>query len=528
MPRRAEVRGRDARRNGVVMTSPVGDFVASYAQAQPDHPAVVEDDRVLTWAEFDVAANRWANVIRSAGAPLGGKIVWCGMNSLEVVVIIAAARKAGVVAVPLNYRLSPSEAAYVIDDSDATVVLFDVEQAAQLAPAREGCPKVGHWITFRGAPPDWAEDGAALAAAAPTTAPQVEGEPTGATMIYTSGTTGKPKGALRSRGADPQAAMAMFQLVGYQPGEVYLTTGPLYHSGPLGFMAPPQMLGGTVVVQRKFDPEDWLRLVEKHKVTTTFCAPTPIRRVVDLGKDVTGRYDTSSLARVIANAAPWPFELKRRYVEAFGDTSLYEVYGSTELGVNTVMEPKDQMRKPGSCGKPAPGVEIALFDDDGNRVTTPNTPGELYVRSTATFDTYYKAEAKFESARRGEWLTVGDVAFFDDEGFISICDRKNDMIISGGMNIYPAEIEAAVLESPSVADVAVFGIPDDEWGEAVHAVVVPRDGAVDYDGLRTFLRERLASYKVPRSFSTLEEIPRTASGKTLKRDLRAPYWPDQH
>ena len=504
------------------MTAPASDYVSAHASAQPTAPAVVEGDRVMTWAELEARANQWAHVLVGLGVRPGSKIVWCGPNSTEVVVIVAAARKAAAVAVPLNYRLTSVEAAYVIDNSDATVVLFDVEQAAQLAPARDECSKVTAWVGFRGDAPSWAQNLDLLAGAAPDTPPQVDlTSATGATMIYTSGTTGKPKGALRSQ-TNLEAALALWNLIGYRPGDVYLTTGPLYHSGPLGFMAPIQMLGGTVVVQRKFDPKDWLRLVERHRVTTTFSAPTPIRRVLDLPAETIASYDTSSLARVIANAAPWPFELKRRYVDALGDTSLWEVYGSTELSVNTVLPPADQMRKPGSCGLPAPGVELALFADDGTQVTEPRVPGELYVRSASTFDTYYKAQEKYESSRRGDWLTVGDVAYVDEEGYYYICDRKNDMIISGGMNVYPAEIEAALLEHPAVGDVAVFGVPSDEWGETVHAVVVEREPVED-GALVAFARERLASYKVPRTFSRIDEIPRTASGKTLKRELRAVY-----
>src|SRR4051794_5884523 len=307
------------------MTAPPIDYVSAYAASQPDAPAIIEDDRVTSWAEFERLANSWANALIALGVRPGTKIVWCGMNSTAVVVIVAAARKAAAVAVPLNYRLTPVEAAYVIDNSDATVVLFDVEQAAQLDPARAQCDKVTSWVGFRGTAPSWASSMEALAASASDTPPDVDLEQaTGATMIYTSGTTGQPKGALRSR-TNVEAAMALFGHIGYQPGDVYLTTGPLYHSGPLGFMAPVQLVGGTVVVQRKFDPEDWLRLVERHRVTTTFSAPTPIRRVVDLPAETIASYDTSSLARVIANAAPWPFELKRRYVDALGNTSLWEV-----------------------------------------------------------------------------------------------------------------------------------------------------------------------------------------------------------
>ncbi len=521
-----EVQGARVRR----MAAPTVDFVTAHAQNDPDRVAVVEGDRALTWRELDALSNRWANVLVSCGVSPGTKLVWCGMNSLEVVVIISAARKAGAVAVPLNYRLSPAEAAYVIDNSDATVVLFDVEQAEQLDPARGSCPQVTRWLAFRCGPdavPDWADHLETLGEQVAGTPPEVAaGDAAGATMIYTSGTTGKPKGALRKAGPSTQNALALFQLIGYQPGEVYLTTGPLYHSGPLGFMAPPMMLGGTVVVLRKFDPVKWLELVQRHRVTTTFSAPTPIRRVVDLDPDVIARYDTSSLARVIANAAPWPFELKRRYVEAFGENSLWEVYGSTELGVDTVLEPADQLRKPGSCGRPAPGVELALFDEDGSQISEPGVPGELFVRTTGAFDTYYKAAEKYEESRRGDWLTVGDVAYVDDEGYYYICDRKNDMIISGGMNIYPAEIEAALLEHPGITDCAVFGVPSDEWGEAVHAVLVAAPDVSDAD-VAAFARDRLARYKVPRSFSRIEEIPRTASGKTLKRELRAPYWAER-
>jgi len=508
---------------------PVTDFLSGYAAAHPQKLGVVEGDRVLDYAELNRQANRMAAVLVDLGVRAGTKLVWCGQNGIEVVVLINATRKAGAVAVPLNYRLAPEEAAYVIDNSDATVVLFDIEQVEQLEGGPAACPKVAHWVAFRceaGDVPPWAEhlESRAAAATDADVAPAGSADDAGATMIYTSGTTGKPKGALR-RGGDPAVAAALILHIGYQPDDVYLTTGPLYHSGPLGFMAAVQTLGGSVVVQRHFQPEPWLALVERHRVTTTFSAPTPVRRILDLPPEVIRRFDTSSLQRVIANAAPWPFELKRRYVEAFGERSLWEVYGSTELGVNTVLRPEDQMRKPGSCGRPAPMIELALFDDDGNLVEGVGEPGELFVRSGYAFDTYYKAEDKYEESRRGEWLTVGDVAYRDDEGFFYICDRKKDMVISGGMNIYPAEIEAVLVSHPAIADAAVFGIPSDEWGEAVHAVVELRPGFDVADAeLAAFAREHLASYKVPRTFSRVDEIPRTGSGKILKRELRAPYW----
>ena len=230
---------------------------------------------------------------------------------------------------------------------------------------------------------------------------------------------------------------------------------------------------------------------------------------------------------MIANAAPWSFALKQRYVDRMPPESLFEIYGSTELGVNTVLRPEDQMRKPGSCGKEAPMVEIRLYADDGSIVTDtgPAATGELYVRSPSVFTDYYKHHDKFEEEHRDGFQTVGDIAYRDDEGFLYICDRKKDMIISGGMNIYPAEIEAALEAHPDVFEAAVFGIPSEEWGESVHAVIVCRDGTdPDEEMITAHAREHLANYKIPRSIAWLDELPKTGSGKVLKRDQRKPFW----
>ncbi|HLK76998.1 MAG TPA: AMP-binding protein, partial [Streptosporangiaceae bacterium] len=266
------------------------------------------------------------------------------------------------------------------------------------------------------------------------------------------------------------------------------------------------------------------------KVSSTFSAPALIRMICALPKEVKDRYDRSSMRVMIANAAPWSYALKQQYVADFPPGSLFEVYGSTELGVDTVLLPEDQMRKPGSCGKPAPGIEIMLVGADGSPVTGtgPGQAGEVFVRSKVTFDAYYKNDSGYQSNMRGDYHTVGDIAYWDDEGYLYICDRKNDMIISGGMNIYPAEIEAALEQHPGIYDVAVFGIPSEQWGETVHATVVRSPGsALTSDQIVAFAREQLASYKVPRSIDFATELPRTGSGKLLKRQLRAPYWAGQ-
>ncbi|MDQ1396795.1 MAG: long-chain acyl-CoA synthetase [Acidimicrobiaceae bacterium] len=507
------------------------DILAMYAEAMPEKVAVLEDrpgGEVTRWSfrELNERANRLAHVLMDLGVGRGTKVVWCGQNSPGIVSMTHAARKVGATAVPLNYRLSPEEAAYVTDNSDATVVYVDAEFADLFDKIRSDTPKVEQILVFAGPAPAGMLDVEALAeAASPDEPVLIESEEPAATMIYTSGTTGKPKGALRRGGGDPAQVAAMINLIGYKPDDVYLTTGPLYHSGPGGFAGIAAALGNTVVVQRKFDPEDWLRLVDTYKVTSTFSAPTPIRMVCNLPAEVKAKYDTSSMRIMIANAAPWSMALKRSYLADFPAESLWEVYGSTELGVDTILAPADQLRKPGSCGLPSPGVELALFDEQGKEITGAGVPGELYIRSASIFATYYKAEDKYEEDRRGDYHTVGDIAYRDEEGYYYIADRKKDMIISGGMNIYPAEIEAALEQHERIFDVAVFGIPSEEWGESVHAVVVTQPaGALSEADVITFAREHLASYKIPRSVSFMDELPRTGSGKILKRDLRAPYW----
>jgi acyl-CoA synthetase (AMP-forming)/AMP-acid ligase II len=508
------------------------DILGMYAQSQPDKPGVIDDKpdgAVVTWtyAELDAQANRIGNLLLSLGVTPGQKVLWCGPNSPEVVAVMSAARKIGVVAVPLNYRLTPEEALYVINHSDAEVVYVDYEHAPMFAVLRPQLKKVRHIIAVGGPAPDGMLTDADIAAAS-ASAPDVgDAEGTGGTMIYTSGTTGKPKGAVRAGPPDPELLGALLGLFGYRPDDVYITSGPLYHSGPSAFMGAGMLFGQTIIVQRKFDAEDWLRLVDRYEASSSFSAPALIRMICALPIQVKDRYDRSSMHVMIANAAPWSYALKQQYVADFPPESLFEVYGSTELGVDTVLMPEDQMRKPGSCGKPAPGIEIALLDADGNEVTGtgPDHAGEVFVRSKGAFDTYYKNEASYESNSRGDYHTVGDIAYWDDEGYLYICDRKTDMIISGGVNIYPAEIEAALEQHPEIYDVAVFGIPSDEWGEVVHATVVRSpESSLSAEEIAAFAREHLAGYKVPRSVDFMDELPRTGSGKLLKRQLRAPYW----
>ena len=520
---------RSKRRSGAL------DFLTTHAQSTPGKLAAIDDraDGTLqsfSFDELEARSNRLAHALRAAGVRAHDRIAWCGRNSLQVLVFVHAARKLSATSVALNYRFTEDETAYVLADSDCVAAWIDAEFAthfAAIAPRLNGLRSV---VTFDGEPEVGQMRAEDFLAGQPEDPPARESESRGTplTMHYTSGTTGQPKGAIRGsvgRSDQEQELPNVLDLIGYGPGEVYLTTGPLYHSGPGDMATLSTMLGNTVVLQRYFDPEDWLRLVDKYKVTSIYAAPTPIRRICRLPAQVKARYDRSSVRIAMAGAAPWSYALKLAYLEDFPEDSLWEVYGSTELGLNTLLAPVDQRRKPGSCGQPIPDIEIALFDDDGVRITRPGQPGELYVKSPLVFDHYHKRAEETRQARRGEFASVGDIAYFDEEGFYYLCDRKVDMIISGGMNIYPAEVEAALELHPDVDEAAVFGIPSEEWGESVHAVVVPKSGRNPSDHeLEAHLRKQIAGFKLPRSLERRAELPRNEAGKILKRELREPHW----
>ncbi len=512
-------------------TSEVPDPLRIHAQSIGTTAAVLVDEAyggrpsATTFAELNAMVNRLAHGIRALGIEQGERLVWCGPNSLEVLVTIHAARKIGQVAVPLSYRFNAEEMAYVIDNSDATLVIVDAEQAPTLTSVRGRIPKVREVVVFGGDVPAGCRAWDDVLAGQPDHEPVApDRSSVGAQMLYTSGTTGKPKGALRTS-TDAGIVVALLGELGLRfGGEIHLTTGPLYHSGPLAFAVITHSLGGTIVVLRKFDATAWLRLVREHRVTNTFSAPTQLKRIVSLPPGELARADLSSMRCLIANAAPVPYALKQEVIEKLGDGFLYEVYGSTELGIVTVIKPTDQLRKPGSCGQTYGGVQVRIVKDDGTEAAV-GEPGELFISTGLAMDGYHRTEEQLAEIDAGSWKSVGDVAYVDDEGFVYICDRKTDMIISGGVNIYPAEIEAVIHEHPKVLDVAVFGIPDDEWGEKVYAIVQAKPGpALDLDELKAFVDARVGGYKRPRDYELRDNLPRTDAGKLLKRVLRDEFW----
>jgi acyl-CoA synthetase (AMP-forming)/AMP-acid ligase II len=344
---------------------------------------------------------------------------------------------------------------------------------------------------------------------------------------FTSGTTGKPKRVMRdpSAGREPEGTH-LTRVWGPDP-HVFITSGSISSGAAGGYFAIALSRGDPIVLQRKFDPEDWLRLVDKYRVSFAYLAPTIARQVCALPDDIKKRYDISSIRGVLAGASKWSYALKLEYRENFPEHTMWEVYGSTELASNTVMEPDEHWGRPESCGRAIDGVEIHLRDESGTIVTRPQKRGVVWVRSeyTSGFLGYDGDPEASKAAVDGEWRSVGDVAYFDEDGFYYICDRVKDMIVSGGVNVYPAEVEAVIDSYPGVHENAVFGIPDDTWGERVHAVVVTKDGSeLDTDQIIAYCRSHLASHKVPRSVDFINELPHTVSGKILKREVRNKYW----
>jgi acyl-CoA synthetase (AMP-forming)/AMP-acid ligase II len=469
--------------------------------------AVIEGNAVTTHAALDDRVSRLAGALAALGMKPGERAAWCGPNSTDAVVAMLACRALDLVAVPVPYRFTPEELHHVLADSGATVVLVDAADGSRVEGLLPRLPAVRQVLTFGGDLPP--HSGPVPAAGA------------GKVMLYTSGTTGRPKGAIRAP-TDPALLEAMMAELDFGSNEVHLVTGPLYHAGPHAFALLTHRTGGTLVVTRSFDAAEWVRLVGAHRVTSAFVAPIHLKRIVSLPDDVLAGADLSSLRTVVVNAAPVPHALKQEVITKLGTGFLYEVYGATELGIVTVLRPEDQLRKAGSCGRPYGAIGLRVVGDDGADLPA-GQAGEIFVRTAGAMEGYHGPVAPVAALpREPAWKSVGDIGWLDDEGYLHISDRRTDMVITGGMNVYPAEVEAVLHSHPEVADAAVFGLPDDEWGERVHAVVAPEPGcALDAAALGDFAAVRLAGFKCPRSWEVRDELPRTESGKLLKRVLRS-------
>ena len=502
----------------------------SFANAHPDALAVVEPDGTEhTAGALLAAANQAVAGLRALGLERGSTFAIMLANGAPVLELFMATAQAGFYMTPINTHLAAPEVAYILQDSDSRVLICSAEHADLCRKARDEaglpadrCFAVGDAEGFR----PYAE----LKAGQPTDNPAERFA--GTSMTYTSGTTGRPKGIRRPMPPIPpemvSSRQALFlSLFGITPGSkgVHIVAAPLYHTAVVNFATNHLHLGHTVVLMGKWTPEAMLEKIDRYKVTSSHMVPTMFNRLLKLPDEVKARYDVSSLSHMIHSAAPCPVETKRKMLDWWGDC-IYEYYAASEGG-GTLATPQDWRKKPGTVGKAWPISQIRILDDDKQPVPT-GTPGTIWMAMGEHTFKYHKAEEKTDKAWHDGFFTVGDIGYLDEDGYLFLCDRKIDMIISGGVNISPAEIEAALIQHPSVGDVAVFGVPHDDWGESVKAVVEPVSGVEPDDALRDELNawcaEQLAKYKRPRSIDFIESMPRDPNGKLYKRKLRDPYW----
>ncbi|SHN46606.1 acyl-CoA synthetase [Cryptosporangium aurantiacum] len=512
-------------------------YPGSYATTRPDHPAVVlADGQTLTYAELERRSIRLAAHLRAAGLRRGDGVALLAENHLRFFEVYWAAMRSGLYFTAANWHLAPAEAAYLIADSGARALVTTAQQAQTAAEAVATVPGCTVRLMIDGTAPGFANYDDALAASDAT---PPHDQPLGQVMLYSSGTTGRPKGIRRAlrdvQVSDPEAAgvsrLGGF-LLGMGPDTVYLCPAPLYHAAGLQWSAGVHELGGTLVQLPRFDAEELLRVIERYRVTHVQVVPTMLVRLLKLPEEVRRSYDLSSLRYVIHAAAPCPPDVKRQTLDWLGPI-VHEYYAATEGAGLTYIGPEDWLAHPGSVGKALLG-EPHICDEQG-RELPPGEPGLIYFGQDGPPFEYHRAAEKTAESRHPaypNWTTTGDVGYLDEDGYLYLTDRKNFTIISGGVNIYPAEIESCLALHPKISDVAVIGLPDPEMGEFVHAVVEPApgvDGTAELaEELRAYVRQHLAGFKVPRSVDFRATLPRLPTGKLQKSALRAEYLESAH
>lgn len=530
VPEQARVQELDLDRIKVI-----GDVPRYHAEMRPQATAFEFEGRSTSFADLDRNTNRVANGLVAAGLRKGDRIAYLGKNSDHYFELLLGAGKAGIVTVPVGWRLAPAEMAYIIDDANAKLLfvgpelveaargimerLPQVERVIAMEPEKSGAEWTGYEV--------WRDAQAAAECGIDVLPSDVF------VQLYTSGTTGRPKGAmlthsnlLSSRLRTAKAGVRM-PWNDWGPDDVSLVAMPCAHIGGTGWGLVGLLNGAKGIVAREFDPYKVLDFIEKDRISKMFMVPAALQIVVRQPR--ARQVDYSCLKYILYGASPIPLDLLRECMEVFG-CGFCQQYGMTETtGTIVYLPPEDHdpagNQRMRAAGLPLPGVEIRICDEQGN-VLPPNTVGEVCTRSTSNMDGYWKLdEATAKTIDADGWLRTGDAGYLDDDGYLFIHDRVKDMIISGGENIYPAEVESAVYGHPAVAEVAVIGVPDDKWGEAVKAVVVPKPGmTIDEAEIIAFARTRIAAFKAPKSVDVIEALPRNASGKILRRELREPYW----
>ncbi len=494
----------------------IAGIIRRHAINQPDKVAVVWGENTRSYRDLFQRSQALAQYFTTSGMKPGDKLALVTPNAPEIPEVWTATSLAKLSIIPVNWRLKAGELRYIFEDAECKDVVCHEEVAEEI---KKSGIAFRNFIVMGGSRGNGVpyEDALSMGEAGRWEPPAGDSE----VLVYTSGTTGQPKGARRS--ISPRTTMLFVSSVAYEFGlrgdDVHLVVCPLYHSAPLFFMQLNLVLGATLVILPRFRSEMFFEAVTKHNVTSTFIVPFMLIDVLDSLERDEKLLSGNVLRCVICAAAPLSPHLKEKFVEKVGPV-LYEFYGATETGINTVLRPCDIPKKSHSVGKVFPYNAIKILDEN-KRELPPGEAGEIFITTPFLMNGYHKREEETREAMAGEYLSVGDVGTLDEEGYLYIMDRKKDMIISGGVNIYPAEIENALLKHHAVKAAAVIGVPDERWGERVKAFIVLREGkTVSQEELEKFLRNHIAGYKIPREWAFVTELPMTPSGKILKRELR--------
>ncbi|MEZ5900569.1 MAG: class I adenylate-forming enzyme family protein [Hyphomicrobiaceae bacterium] len=508
----------------------IGAMLTAHARLFPNKAGARDLERSLTFSQWNARACQLANALLGLGLRKGERVGVLAYNCLEWAEIYAATAKAGLVAVPINFRLTAREAAFIAENAGASALIVQDELAGVVEEMDGGIsiPK-DRIICFGNSRQTGFRDYEDLLSRGSAREPDQQhslSDPW--TLMYTSGTTGNPKGAIRShRGSAAMALVTSIEL-SLQREDGALLVMPMCHANSLYFFGAFAYCGATTTIysRKSFDPEECVRTLAQSGTTFTSLVPTHYIMMLALSEQIKARHDVSRVAKLMISSAPARAETKRAVMEMFGNSGLFELYGSTETGWVTMLHPHEQFDKLGSVGRECIGsAPIKILNEDGEEVPD-GEAGELYSCNPYTFDGYWNLPQKTKEAFRGDYCTVGDMARRDEDGYIRLVDRKSNMIISGGENVYPSEVEAALGAHPQVKDVAVIGVPHEKWGESVFAVVVPHQGAtLTHEDLATWVKTRLAGYKRPRAFVLIEDtqMPRNATGKILHRELKTRY-----
>lgn len=484
--------------------------------------AIIFNNQVHTYAQFNEQVNRIANALINSGLNKGDKIGIMMKNSDQFIFVYYGILKAGGVAVPINFRLTSHEVRYILDNSDSRMVFADEDLAETVKKAAEGNEKLELQIIAGNSK---LENQVLLSeyASSKTDNPGLEVlESDDAEILYTSGTTGLPKGVVLDHHRVLHVSIMMSLIMKIESKDRILHVAPLFHSAQLNlFLVSSTMLGCTQVVQQDFHPVETLKVIQQHKISLFFGVPTMYNFFLQVPK---GMFDVSSITRCGYGAAPMPIATLQKSIEMFGTDQFYNLCGLTEGGPGGIfLNPDEHQTKLGVSGRATQFTDARVVDDNGEDVE-PGVVGEFIIKGETIMKEYYKMPEETKKTLKNGWLYTGDLATIDEDGFITLVDRKKDMIISGGENIYSTEVEQALYRHPDILEAAVVGIPHEVWGETVAAIVVPKEGkTIDQDELMQFCREHLAGYKIPRVIYEMEQLPRNASGKVLKYKLRESY-----